>query len=171
MILPDYLIRAAAGNDQEHLFEPWSERTISKTGMSFGLSSAGYDVRVLNLTDVDGNEWPSVGGVYTLAPGDFALGVTVERFSLPADVLGIVHDKSTWIRRGLSVFNTVAENGWNGWLTTELKNVGPKFLRIRTGDPIAQIVLHRLEAPSERAYSGKYQNQANRPVPAILEGV
>jgi dCTP deaminase len=40
--------------------------------------------------------------------------------------MGIVHDKSTWARRGLVVQNTVIEPGWHGYQTTiELTNHGP----------------------------------------------
>ena len=34
--------------------------------------------------------------------------------------MGIVHDKSTWARRGLVVQNTVIEPGWHGYLTIEV---------------------------------------------------
>lgn len=165
MILPDYMIRDARGNDQDHIFEPWSERTVVR-GLSHGLSAAGFDVRVGSIKDV-----PEADGVYTLAPGAFALAVTVERFSIPPYLLAIVHDKSTWARRGLAVQNTVAEPGWNGWLTLELKNEGADFLKIRSGDPIAQIIFHQMVTSPERAYSGKYQDQPAVPVPALLEGV
>jgi dCTP deaminase len=132
---------------------PFHERT-KHNGMTFGLSHAGYDVRIKQP--------------FTLLPGAFALASTIEHFDMPNDVMAIVHDKSTWARRGLSVFNTVIEPGWNGWLTLELKNQGHETIEISKGDPIAQIVFHRLDMQTD-GYAGKYQCQANRPVPAILE--
>lgn len=134
--------------------EPFCERTVFN-GMSFGLSSAGYDVRVAEF-------------LY-LEPGEFRLASTVERFMMPDDVLGSVHDKSTWARIGVAVQNTIIEPGWCGYLTLEVTNHSQWVLRIAAGSPIAQIVFHRLEAPTEQPYAGKYQNQEAGPQPAREE--
>ena len=87
---------------------------------------------------------------------------------MPQSLVAIVHDKSTWARRGLSVFNTVIEPAWKGWLTLELIYHGWKPLRIKAGTGIAQVLFHEIHEPT--AYKGKYQNQENKPVSAILKG-
>lgn len=143
-------------------------------GVSHGLAEAGYDLRIKQAVSF----LPNQHGVMTVAVvekngasyehGRFALASTVERFHLPPDLIGVVHDKSTWARQGLSVFNTVIESGWNGWLTLELVYHGNGALHIPAGAGIAQVIFHRIE---ERAtYSGKYQGQPDRPVPAVMEG-
>ena len=133
---------------------PMLERKERAHGVSHGLSEAGYDIRIAQ--DV------------TLHPlRRFALASTVERFQMSTGLVGIVHDKSTWARRGLSVFNTVIEPGWSGYLTLELVYHGWRPIRIPAGAGIAQVIFHET---SERArYGGKYQNQPNRPVSAIME--
>ena len=124
-------------------------------GVSHGLSEAGYDLRIKQAV--------------TLTPENrFTLVSTVERFQMPPDLIGIVHDKSTWARQGLSVFNTVIESGWEGWLTLELVYHGNGTLHIPAGAGIAQVIFHRIEEPA--SYSGKYQGQADQPVAAIMEG-
>lgn len=134
---------------------PIEERQVIR-GMSYGLSPAGYDIRV--------------GQSIWLSPiRRFALASSVEYFEMPLDILGVVHDKSTWARRGLAVQNTIIEPGWRGILTIELTLHSFRLLKIRQGDPIAQIIFHRLEEPTDRPYTGKYQDQPNRPVGAILE--
>ncbi len=125
-------------------------------GMSYGCSCAGYDVRIAQDVVID--------------PGGFKLASIMEEMDLPNDILATVTDKSTWARRGLAVQNTVIEPGWKGFLTIELANHGREVLRIEAGTPIAQILFHRLESPTIRPYSGKYQNQPDRPVDAIMEG-
>ena len=55
---------------------------------------------------------------------------------MPRDMVGVVHDKSTWARRGLSVFNTVIEPGWRGKLTLELVYHGGQDLLIPAGSGI-----------------------------------
>jgi dCTP deaminase len=161
MILPDWMIR------EYRIFSPFSERTVHR-GMSHGLSSAGYDVRIDILPEH--NPMGEDGEfVLTLAPGAFALASTVEEFTMPHDVLGIVHDKSTWARQGIALQNTVIEPGWKGYLTLELTNHSRNTIKIHRGDPIAQIVLHLLAAKPSSTYTGKYQNQERGPQAARFE--
>lgn len=61
------------------------------------------------------------------------------------------------------------EPGWRGFLTLELKNQGKDILRIERGDPIAQILFEGLDAPTDKPYSGKYQDQEAGPQPARFE--
>ena len=111
---------------------------------------------------------PSFGPVPSEATyGRFTIASAIEEFQMPHDLVGVVHDKSTWARRGLSVFNTVIEPGWKGFLTLELIYHGGGPLHIKAGSGIAQILFSRVENPA--AYDGKYQNQADRPVAAIYE--
>lgn len=90
---------------------------------------------------------------------------------MPNDLLAVVHDKSTWIRRGLSVHNTVLEPGWRGYLTLELAYHGYGRLSVKAGDPIAQIVFHMLDFTTSQPYTGKYQDQPAGPQPAKMEVV
>lgn len=123
-------------------------------GVSWGLTEAGYDCRIRQEV--------------TLTPeARFTLASTVEYFQMPADLVGVVHDKSTWARQGLSVFNTVLEPGWCGGLTLELVYHGTGELHIPAGAGIAQVLFHRIEEPAQ--YDGKYQWQSAEPTPAILE--
>ena len=140
-------------------------------GVSYGLSEAGYDIRIKQeirfyLTSdtyrfgsgfrhfVDG-EGPT--------DGRFCLASSVEEFQIPGNLVGIVHDKSTWARQGLSVFNTVVEPGWNGFLTLELVYHGSRDLIIPAGAGIAQVIFSHISDIADYG-DGKYQNQENRPV-------
>lgn len=145
-------------------------------GVSHGLSEAGYDIRIKQGIWFSGSEYYSshseplrpegqIDGEHF--PGSFIIASAIEEFDMPANLVGIVHDKSTWARRGLSVFNTVIEPGWKGFLTLELVYHGTEELIIPAGSGIAQVVFH--ETAVQSRYSGKYQNQADRPVEAIYE--
>ena len=123
-------------------------------GVSYGLTEAGYDLRIAEAV--------------TLHPFKrFSLAYASEPFAMPTDLVGVVHDKSTWARRGLSVFNTVIEPGWHGFLTLELVYNGWWPLRIPAGAGIAQVLFH--QTTEAAAYGGKYQHQPARPVAAIME--
>ena len=86
---------------------------------------------------------------------------------MPPHLVGIVHDKSTWARHGLSVFNTVIEPGWKGFLTLELVYHGNEVLHIPAGAGIAQVLFHQVMNPA--LYTGKYQGQADQPIKPIME--
>lgn len=148
-------------------------RKISEHGVSYGLGEAGYDIRIKQdilfspsnpdyrwkVERKDGDvQFPE------LFEGRFVLASAIEEFQMPGTLMGIVHDKSTWARRGLSVFNTVIEPGWLGHLTLELVYHGNEPLHIPAGSGIAQVVFHEVALPAW--YAGKYQNQEDRPVEA-----
>lgn len=126
-----------------------------------GLGEAGYDIRIKQeIRFSDGHVWIN-GGRHD---GNFVIASAMEEFEMPSNLVGIVHDKSTWARRGLSVFNTVIEPGFKGGLTLELVYHGVSNLLIPTGSGIAQVVFHR--TIEEAFYNGKYQGQSTEPTPA-----
>lgn len=144
---------------------------VREHGVTHGLSEAGYDIRIHQeirfLVDDGGRRTVTIvdGLLSTANPGTFTLASAIEEFQMPNHLVGIVHDKSTWARQGLSVFNTVIEPGWNGFLTLELVYHGNEDLIIPAGSGIAQVIFHDVSDPVQ--YTGRYQQQPNRPVPAI----
>lgn len=141
-----------------------AESKIKEHGVSYGLGEAGYDIRIAQEVWFSPKQGIVVidGAAYD---GRFALASAIEEFDMPTSLVGIVHDKSTWARKGLSVFNTVIENGWKGFLTLELVYHGTEDLIIPAGAGIAQVIFHKTSM--DACYSGKYANQPNRPVSAI----
>lgn len=136
------------------MIDPFSERAVhEESGMTGGLSHCGYDVHVRDA--------------HVLWPGDFALGVTIERFVIPKNLVARVYNKSTLARMGLLMPTTVAEPGWEGWLTLELKNLSNSRIDLRAGQPIGQVMFERLDSYTQ-GYQGRYQNQGVDPQPAIL---
>ena len=146
------------------------DRKVSEHGVSYGLGEAGYDIRIKQditfyrlfglipmVKVVDGKQVSRHLGKFTLASA-------IEKFNMSPSCVAIVHDKSTWARRALSVFNTVIEPGWKGYLTLELVYHGRKKLHIPAGSGIAQVLFHLVQEPA--TYTGKYNNQENKPVAA-----
>lgn len=143
------------GDWPEPLIIPFVEETVhAESGMTGGLSVCGYDLHVKDGT--------------ILWPGDFKLAVTVERLCLPDYLVGILHDKSTLARMGLAVQNTVAEPGWSGWLTLELSNHSKHKICVHAGQPIGQMLFHRLDGRAEQPYDGRYQDQGPEPQAALF---
>ena len=164
------MILSAQSIRERNIITPFCERTVER-GRSYGLSSCGYDVRVefdvgtiakmckpsLKLL-ASGRDYLNLVEDYT-----FRLASTIEHFDMPDDVMGVVHDKSSWARQGLAVQNTIIEPGWRGHLTLELTFHGEGELMIYRGDPIAQIIFHQLDHTTEQPYTGKYQDQEQGP--------
>jgi dCTP deaminase len=160
------------------LVEPFVERGVHEpSGKSFGLSSAGYDIRALNFSELSMDDNFSVQGdpknVITLsASHNFVLACSMEKICMPNDLIGFVKDKSSWARKGLAVQNTVLEPGWEGYITLELsyhRNHG--HITIESGTPIAQVIFQKLDNPTEQPYKGKYQDQPAQPIAARKEAI
>lgn len=124
---------------------------MKQNGVSYGLGEAGYDIRIKQ-------------DIWLSSNNRFKLASAIEEFDMPTNLVGVVHDKSTWARRGLSVFNTVIEPGWKGFLTLELVYHGSEGIHIHAGSGIAQVLFH--ETAEAAVYDGKYQHQQDRPVEA-----
>ena len=138
-------------------------------GTSYGLVEAGFDIRIKQeITFKPGMTMgPTIEVNGHLQHGRFTLASAIEEFDMPANLVGVVHDKSTWARQGLSVFNTVIEPGWKGFLTLELVFHGNKEVVIPAGAGIAQVIFTSLA--HDASYEGKYQHQADMPVPSVFD--
>lgn len=142
------------------------------SGTSCGLTEAGYDLRIQQEITF----YPLFWGLLPLIKvvdgtktkwsfGRFTLASATDHFRMPPLLVGVVHDKSTWARKGLSVFNTVIEPGWAGYLTLELAFKGNNKVTIKKDSGICQVLFHQISTPA--AYGGKYQDQPAMPVEAI----
>jgi dCTP deaminase len=94
------------------------------------------------------------GEAFTLHPGDFALGSTIETVSIPADLVGQVDGRSSVGRLAVVVHATAGliDPGFIGQITLELSNIGRIPVRLYPGMRIAQIVLQQMTSPAERPY-------------------
>ncbi|MDO8532934.1 MAG: dCTP deaminase [Dehalococcoidia bacterium] len=109
---------------------------------------------------------------FYLHPGEFALGVTLERIVLPPDIVGRLDGKSSLGRLGLVVHSTAGfvDPGWDGYLTLELSNLSPLPITLYHRMKVSQISFMRLTSPAELPYGSKqigskYQGQ-DEPVPS-----
>ncbi len=109
---------------------------------------------------------PKEGEPFVLHPGEFVLGATLERCSLPDDLAGRLEGKSSLGRLGLLTHSTAGfiDPGFSGHITLELSNVANLPITLWTGMKIGQLCLLRLTSPAEHPYGSakagsKYQNQ------------
>jgi dCTP deaminase len=118
------------------------------------------------LVEVDEDE------PFILHPGEFVLGSTLERITLPDDLVARLEGKSSLGRLGLLIHSTAGfiDPGWDGHVTLELSNVANLPITIYYGMKIGQLSFVQLSEPAERPYGtgvlgSKYQGQVG-PTPS-----
>jgi dCTP deaminase len=109
---------------------------------------------------------------FILHPGEFVLGQTLERVTLPDDLVARLEGKSSLGRLGLLIHSTAGfiDAGFEGNITLELSNVANLPITIYRGMPIGQISFMRMDQPVEHPYGSgakgsKYQGQGE-PTPS-----
>jgi dCTP deaminase len=103
---------------------------------------------------------------FILHPGEFVLGSTAERVTLPTDLVARLEGKSSLGRLGLLIHSTAGfvDAGWDGHLTLELSNVATLPITLYPGMKIGQISFLRMTTPADSPYGSaavgsKYQGQ------------
>ena len=106
------------------------------------------------------------GKPFILHPGEFVLGSTLERITLPDDLVARLEGKSSLGRLGLLIHSTAGfiDPGWDGHVTLELSNVANLPITIYHGMKIGQLSFVQLTEPAATPYGAdalgsKYQGQ------------
>ncbi|HVC64594.1 MAG TPA: dCTP deaminase [Candidatus Dormibacteraeota bacterium] len=183
MIKSDRWIRRMAG--EKGMIKPFEDRQVRKGGISYGLSSYGYDIRIadefkiftnINTTIVDPKSFDPrsfvdvQGEVAVIPPNSFALGRSVEYFKIPRNVLTICVGKSTYARCGIITNVTPFEPEWEGYVTLEISNTTPLPAKIYANEGIAQVLFFESDESCETSYAdrqGKYQGQQGIVLPTV----
>lgn len=104
---------------------------------------------------------------FILHPGEFVLGQTLEKVTLPDDLVARLEGKSSLGRLGLLIHSTAGfvDAGFSGNLTLELSNVANLPITIYHGMPVGQLSFMQMDRPVESPYGAsgrgsKYQEQA-----------
>ncbi|MFH1332603.1 MAG: dCTP deaminase [archaeon] len=94
-----------------------------------------------------------------LHPGEFVLGITKEKITLPENICGWLSGRSKFARLGVSVHITAnfIQPGINNKQVLEIKNVSHLPLKLQVGTRIVQIILERTEGGSK--YTGRFSKQ------------
>ena len=170
---------------EKGMIKPFEDRQVRKGGISYGLSSYGYDIRIadefkiftnINTTIVDPKRFDPrsfvdvQGEVAVIPPNSFALGRSVEYFKIPRNVLTICVGKSTYARCGIITNVTPFEPEWEGYVTLEISNTTPLPAKIYANEGIAQVLFFESDEACETSYAdrqGKYQGQQGIVLPSV----
>ena len=174
MVLSDRTIKAEVEAGRLE-FEPYDESFVQPSSVDVRVDrkfrvfhNARYpfiDVRrpmddLTELVTVEEDE------PFILHPGEFVLGSTLERVTLPDDLVARLEGKSSLGRLGLLIHSTAGfiDPGWDGHVTLELSNVANLPITIYVGMKIGQLSFVQLTEPAESPYGSgalgsKYQGQ------------
>jgi dCTP deaminase len=94
---------------------------------------------------------------FILQPGDFVLATTIERVSLPNDLIGRLEGRSSLGRLGIVVHSTasVFDAGWDGLVVMELGNLGRLPVALYPGMRICSMTFEQLSSPARVPYTKK----------------
>jgi len=103
---------------------------------------------------------------FILHSGEFILGCTKEKISLPNDIAAKLEGRSSLGRLGLIIHATAGyiDPGFSGWLTFEMTNIAKLPIKIYQGAKIAQICFYQMSSSVLNPYGSKklkskYQGQ------------
>lgn len=158
------------------MIRPFSAKQVRK-GISYGLSSYGYDFRIANDFKIFTGLGQSVldpktfeqksftavkGKSILIPPHSFALGRTVEYFKIPRNILTLCTGKSTYARIGVIINVTPFEPEWEGYATVAICNTASLPAKIYANEGIGQLIFLESDEICDVSYAdkkGKYQAQ------------
>jgi dCTP deaminase len=161
---------------KKKMIEPFASEQI-RHGISFGLSSYGYDFRlsrrfkifdpvkggVLDPKNFAHRHFRDFeGDVCEIPPNSYILGQSLEYFRIPRSVITICYGKSTYARCGIYVNVTPFEPEWDGFATVAIMNTTRLPARVYAGEGIGQIIFLSSDEICHVSYAdkkGKYQSQ------------
>ena len=96
---------------------------------------------------------------YTLKPGAFILGKTLETVGLSKRLSGRVEGRSRLARLGIGVHITAPkiDPGFHNQITLEIFHLGNTDVKISSGMTICTLLLERMGHPAGEGYQGMFQ--------------
>jgi len=102
---------------------------------------------------------------FMVQPGEFILGVTKERITVPDDLVVRVEGRSSLGRLGIIIHSTAGfvDPGFSGTITLEISNLNRLPIALYPGMRICQIAFEMMTSPADTPYdkkpSSKYMGQ------------
>lgn len=102
---------------------------------------------------------------FIVQPGEFILGVTQEKITVPDDLVVRVEGRSSLGRLGIIVHSTAGfvDPGFSGTITLEISNLNRLPVALYPGMRICQLAFELMSSPAETPYNkkpfSKYQGQ------------
>lgn len=105
------------------------------------------------------------GKPYIVQPGEFVLGVTLEKVKIADNLVARVEGRSSLGRLGIIVHSTAGfiDAGFEGTITLEITNINRMPVALHPGTRVCQLAFEEMSSPAEVPYNkkphSKYQGQ------------
>jgi dCTP deaminase len=102
---------------------------------------------------------------FIVQPGEFVLGVTVERIKIADNLVARVEGRSSLGRLGIIIHSTAGfvDAGFEGTITLEITNINRMPVALYPGMRVCQLAFETMTSPAEIPYqkkkNSKYQGQ------------
>jgi dCTP deaminase len=161
-VLSDGTIRRLVDEGRIEI-EPWDPSLVQPASVDLRLGTSfrvfhNHRISAIDLRDPPKNLTEHVeiadDATFVIHPGEFVLGVTLERVAIPDDVVARIEGKSSLGRLGLIVHATAGfvDPGFAGTLTLEITNLTRVPIKLYPNLPIAQLSFMALDQPAEVPY-------------------
>ncbi|MGL5831198.1 MAG: dCTP deaminase [Candidatus Altimarinota bacterium] len=106
------------------------------------------------------------GTPFIVQPGEFVLGVTMEKIKIPDYLVARCEGRSSIGRLGIIIHSTAGfiDPGFEGTITLEITNINRMPVALYPGMRIGQFAFEKMSSPADIPYykktSSKYQNQS-----------
>lgn len=173
MLLSDHSIMEAI--KEENLILPYSRNNLQPSSYDVTLDNVFKSISRDHKTSyidgvtkepVDCSYFTTNKKTYTLMPGEFILGSTIETVKIPKGIAARFEGKSSLGRIGLSTHITAGfiDPGFRGTITLEIHNVNVVPILMHAGMKIGQLCFMTLDQEVERPYGSSelgshYQGQ------------
>ncbi|KPJ72594.1 hypothetical protein AMJ48_03015 [Parcubacteria bacterium DG_74_1] len=135
---------------------------------------AGFDIRIGELYEVEGKgflgleerETPQIKLIagfsekkpkkILLKPKTYYLMKTIERLSLPENILALFTPRSTLYRSGIYIFGGQTAPGYKGELTTGIYNFSEEDFELEMGSRVIHVMFFEVEGETN-LYRGQWQ--------------
>lgn len=115
---------------------------------------------VATLIELDDKTTP-----FIVQPGEFVLGVTLEKVKIADDIVARVEGRSSLGRLGIIIHSTAGfvDAGFEGTITLEITNINRMPVALYPGMRVCQLAFEEMSSPAEVPYqkkkTSKYQGQ------------
>lgn len=143
-----------AVNDGAIIIDPFDEKQVQAASYDLRVGNQGAAASTKKLTNIQEE------GYLLLKPGDFAVVIVLETIHLNAQHVGRFGLRSKYARKGLiATTGPQIDPGYEGRLIIGLTNPTPNSITLSYKDDFLTAEFHKLEEPSTKPYTGKYQGK------------
>lgn len=166
MQLADFQIEALA---KQGMIKPFSYQHLNSFGydMTLGRTFKKFigdkKDEILDVNNPKEEYFEEVRGDYVIIePHSFVLGISVEYFIIPKNIIGVCLGRSSYARWGIISHVTPLESNWRGFVTIEISNASNMRIKIPANKGISQVIFLQSQHEPWRDYvakGGRYNKQ------------